>query len=119
MAAPQFKVLERFSPETREIVAGRIFDRQTYGNHGTFYACAEGDCVMAALCHVEGIPLKSHDPTDRTLKRKLRATKAEFEELGQIVKANDEGAYKTREAVRTLLGVNSPDKSPQLTRGDE
>lgn len=101
--APQFKVLERFSLTTRELIAGRVFNRYRWGTHGRYYACEQGDCVMAALCHAEGTPLNTHTPTDRTLRRKLGVSTSEYAELSAIIEANDKGWYATPEAVRSLL----------------
>lgn len=109
---PKYKVLTRFSAETRQKVAERVFNtpRQKPVGDGwtshTYYVCEQGDCIFAALIKAEGIPLRSHAPQDSTVARKLGVSDGEsMFEIALIMQTNDRGHLATPAAVRELLGL--------------
>jgi hypothetical protein len=115
---PKYKVLERFSEQTRRKVAERVFDRvvQTYPYR---YACADGVCIMAALLEADGLPMRRTHPDPEQIARKLgtRAMEAVCE-IAEITYLNDTGQLATPEAVRELLGVPTPRRGTPGARRD-
>lgn len=117
--ALRYRILERFSQEAREAVAGKAFNPspRSYGA----YVCREGRCVFGALLTADGHLAVWPTPDSYEIAARLGVRdQHELElEISAIMDLNDGGKLRTRAAVRALLLGDAATPAPGGEEGEE